>query len=145
MINTITKKDIIIDRKDLYLNTINQLTPFHFRILTLLYDTENFIKQNEITLSTNVTSGRMHFFQEALPDIKEHEIKLLTNDLQSKGLIENISLNTFGGTNGIEALKGFGTSCPITNNNSSNLNFFCSFILTSLLFYSFIMFVFHCL
>lgn len=110
MINTITKKDIIIDRKDLYLNTINQLTPFHFRILTLLYDTENFIRQNKITLSTNVTSGRMYFFKEALPDIEEHEIKLIMTDLNSKSLVQTISLNSLGSLNGIEALKGFETS-----------------------------------
>jgi NurA-like 5'-3' nuclease len=107
LINTLIRKDIEDDRKYFYLDLLNNLTPMHIRVLSLLYQTEEYIKQNSITLSTNATTSRLFFFREALPDITEKEIELITFDLKSKGLIQDIGLRGLQSQAGINALKGF--------------------------------------
>lgn len=110
LINSLIDKDIEVDRKDFYINILNSLSPFHFRMLYLLYSPEQYLSENRITLSTNITSGRLYFFKEALPDMNEDEIKLIISDLISKGLITNMGLTGLQTQAGIDAIKGFDNS-----------------------------------
>ena len=107
LVNILTKKDIEMDRKEFYLNILNSLSPFHFRLLFLLYEPDKYVSENNITLSTTTTSGRMYFFKQALPDMSEDEIKLTIEDLISKGLVTNIGLTGLQSQTGINAIKGF--------------------------------------
>lgn len=107
LINSLIKKDIELERKDFYLNILNSLTPFHLRVLYLLYDTEKYLSENEITLSTNIMSSRLHYFREALPDMNESEIKLIVSDLISKGLIKDILITPLQSQKGVNAIRGF--------------------------------------
>ena len=109
LIRTIIDTEIDVDRKDFYINLLNSLSPFHFRILNVFYNTEEYLKSKNITVSTNVTGGRSSFLQEALPSMTEDEIKLTISDLVSKGLAQNISLGALQSTSGTGALKGFET------------------------------------
>jgi len=109
LINTVINKGIEVDRKDLYLSILNSLTPFHLKVLFLLYETERFVLDNKIDLATNVTSGRIYFFKQTLPKMTEDEIRLIVSDLVTKRLILNIPLTALGTQTDIDALKGFET------------------------------------
>ena len=109
LVRVIADKTIEVDRKDFYINLLSSLTPFHFRVLSLTYNTEEYLKENKITLPENVSSGRIHFFKLALPDMNEEEIVLVYSDLVSKRLVQDISLGAGSSQSGANALKGLET------------------------------------
>ncbi len=109
LVRVMVDKNIEVDRKDFYINLLNDLTAFHFRMLSVMYDTDGYLKINNRTISDSMMGGRIDFFKEAIPDMNQEEISLVYDDLVAKRLVQSTSLGAMISASGVRALKGLET------------------------------------
>ena len=107
LINSLINKDIPVDRKEFYINILNSLSPFHFKLLYLIYDTENYLAEAQTTLLLDNESSPANFLKKALPDITTDEVNIIIADLKNKGLIRDMAIHGLRTERGVNSLKGF--------------------------------------
>jgi len=98
LVNSLIKTNVEAEQKELFLNTLKNLSVIHLRFLKMFHDPKKHIEKNGVTISTNiVSSGAINMLKELFPQYDESQIRIVINDLYNTGLT-NLPSNTLGGT-----------------------------------------------
>ena len=103
VMNSIISQSIEEDLQHMFLNFIDELTPWHLRILKYFENPKVWLQNNKIQLPNFISGSQRHIFNLAFPNLKIQKdfADQLIRDLYSKGLSQDLTSMNVGVSGGV--------------------------------------------